>query len=89
MSAGSKIDPITAEVIRCGLFTIANEMGDTMIRTARTSTFSESHDFSNSIFDWQGRLVSLSDGLPIHMGASKFSIIEALKDLRMTFIRAI
>ncbi len=82
MSAGSKIDPITAEVIRCGLFTIANEMGDTMIRTARTSTFSESHDFSNSIFDWQGRLVSLSDGLPIHMGASKFSIIEALKDFK-------
>ena len=69
-----EVDPITAEVIRCGLHTIANEMGDTMIRTATTPTFSESHDFSTSIFDAQGRIIALADALPIHMGASKFSL---------------
>ncbi|RJP71383.1 MAG: hydantoinase B/oxoprolinase family protein [Candidatus Abyssobacteria bacterium SURF_17] len=74
------VDPITAEVIRCGLVTIANEMGDTMIRTATTPTFSESHDFSTAIFDGQGRIVALADALPIHMGASKFSVMAALKD---------
>ena len=73
------VDPITAEVIRCALHTIANEMGDTMIRTATTPTFSESHDFSTSIFDAQGRIVALADALPIHMGASKFSVTAALE----------
>jgi N-methylhydantoinase B len=74
-----EVDPITAEVIRCGLHTIANEMGDTMIRTATTPTFSESHDFSTSIFDARGRIIALADALPIHMGASKFSVTAALE----------
>ncbi len=73
-----EIDPITAEVIRCNLVTIANEMGDTMIRTATTPTFSESHDFSTSIFDARGRIVALADALPIHMGACKFSVMAVL-----------
>lgn len=74
----SGVDPITVEVVRCGLVTIANEMGDTMIRTARTPTFSESHDFSTSIFDSRGRIVALADALPIHMGACKFSVQAVL-----------
>ncbi len=77
-----EVDPITAEVVRCGLETIANEMGDTMIRTATTPTFSESHDFSTAIFDGKGRIVALADALPIHMGASKFSVMAALKEFR-------
>ena len=76
------IDPITTEVIRCSLVTIANEMGDTMIRTATTPTFSESHDFSTSIFDARGRIVALADALPIHMGACKFSVMAVLDDFR-------
>ena len=75
-----KVDPITAEVIRCGLVTIANEMGDTMIRTATTPTFSESHDFSTAIFDRLGRIIALADALPIHMGASKFSVMAVLEE---------
>ncbi len=78
----TKTDPITTEVIRCRLFTIANEMSETMIRTATTSTFSESHDFSTAIFDSEGRMISLADGLPMHMGASKFSVLEVLKDFK-------
>jgi len=76
----SEFDSITAEVIRCGLATIANEMGDTMIRTATTPTFSESHDFSTAIFDGGGRIIALADALPIHMGASKFSVMAALEE---------
>jgi N-methylhydantoinase B len=75
----SGLDPITAEVVRCALVTIANEMGDTMIRTATTPTFSESHDFSTAIFDGCGRIIALADALPIHMGASKFSVLAALE----------
>jgi len=77
-----QFDPITAEVIRYSLYTIANEMSDTMMRTATTSTFSESHDFSTSIFDGVGRMISLSDGLPNHMGACKYSVMEVLKDFK-------
>ena len=72
------VDAITTEVVRCGLVTIANEMCETMIRTATTPTFSESHDFSTAIFDGRGRIVALADALPIHMGASKFSVLAAL-----------
>ncbi len=75
-----EVDPISVEVIRGALVTIANEMGNTMIRTARTPTFSESHDFSTAIFDGGGRIIALADALPIHMGASKFSVMAALKE---------
>lgn len=78
----NKIDPITEEIIRCGLSTIANEMCNTMIRTATTPTFSESHDFSTSIFDGSGRMVALADALPIHMGACKFSVEAVLEKFR-------
>lgn len=78
----NETDIITAEIIRCGLATTANEMCDTMIRTATTPTFSESHDFSTSIFDDTGRMIALSDALPIHMGACKFSVMAALEEFR-------
>lgn len=74
----TKIDPITAEVIRCGLETIADEMGLTMTRTATNPNFSEGHDFSTAIFDYQGRMVALAQAIAIHMGAMKFSVQAAI-----------
>jgi N-methylhydantoinase B len=76
---GPALDPITAEVVRCSLETIADEMGVTMMRTATTPTFSESHDFSTAIFDWRGWMIALAQALPIHMGACKFSVLAALE----------
>lgn len=76
--AKKHIDPITAEVIRCGLETIANEMGITMTQTATTPIFSEAHDFSTAIFDYQGRMIALAQAITIHMGAMKYSVQAAL-----------
>lgn len=74
-----EIDPITAEIIRCGLEDIANEMGLTMTRTATTPIFSEAHDVSTAIFDAQGRMQALAQAIAIHMGAMKFSVQSALE----------
>lgn len=73
------IDPITAEVIRCGLETIADEMGITMMHTSRTPIFTEAHDFSTAIFDCQGRMAALAQAIPIHMGAMKYAVQAALE----------
>lgn len=73
------VDPITAEVIRCGLETIADEMGITMMHTSRTPIFTEAHDFSTAIFDYQGRMASLAQAIPIHMGAMKYAVKAALE----------
>lgn len=75
------IDPITVEIIRCALDNIADEVGIAMTRCAKNVNFSEAHDYSAGIFDYQGRIATLStiEAIPIHMGAAKFSVKAALE----------
>ncbi len=75
------IDPITVEIIRCALDNIGDEVGIAMTRCAKNVNFSEAHDYSAGIFDYKGRIATLStiEAIPIHMGAAKFSVIAALE----------
>ena len=78
-----KIDPITVEVIRGFLETVADEMSLTMKRTAVTPIFSESSDYSCAVMDGHARLIAQAlrtASLPVHMGAMKFSVQAVLQD---------
>ena len=53
---------------------ISRHMGWVMTRTARSTIFSQSHDFSCFIAGPDGTLVANADGLPIHTGGGGFAV---------------
>ena len=73
-------DSVSLAILQQRLDVIAREMGIIMQRTARSTIFSQAHDFSCFICDPEGRLVSQADGLPIHTGSGGFAVRGVLKD---------
>src|SRR5262252_7512308 len=73
-----KIDPVTAEVIRGALETIAFEMAIHVSRTATTPILNQSNERNATIMDWKGRLAALAVGIPqfmlSSMGPIQFSL---------------
>jgi N-methylhydantoinase B len=65
-----RIDPVTAEVIRGALETIAFEMAVHVSRTATTPILNQSNERNATIMDWKGRLAALSVGIPQFMLSS-------------------
>ncbi len=72
------VDPVTAEVIRGALETIAYEMSVHVSRTATTPLLNQSNERNATILDERGRLAALSVGIPqfmlSSMGPVKFAI---------------
>src|SRR5438477_1087916 len=77
--AAVKIDPITAEVIRGALETIAFEMAIHVSRTATTPILNQSNERNATIMDWKGRLAALAVGIPQFMLSSMGPIQFALE----------
>ena len=69
-AAKPKVDPITAEVIRGALETIAFEMAIHVSRTATTPILNQSNERNATIMDWKGRLAALAVGIPQFMLSS-------------------
>ncbi|MFL2931664.1 MAG: hydantoinase B/oxoprolinase family protein [bacterium] len=74
-----KIDPASLAIFQNQLDLISRQMGIIMQRTARSTIFSQAHDFSCFITDSLGQLVSQADGLPIHTGSGGFAVRGVLK----------
>ena len=53
---------------------ITKHMGWVMTRTARSTIFSQSHDFSCFVTTPDGTLVANADGIPIHTGGGGFAV---------------
>ena len=78
-TTATRIDPITLEVIRNGLTSVAREMGITLLRTSYSPILNEGKDFSTALFDGQGQMVAQMEGCPIHMASMGFAV-KALLD---------
>jgi N-methylhydantoinase B len=74
-----KIDPVTAEVIRGALETIAFEMATHVSLTATTPILNQSNERNATILDADGRLAALDVGVPQFMLSSMGPIRFALK----------
>lgn len=59
-----RIDPITTEVIRNALETIAEEMGDALRRTALSVVVKDMRDYSCAVFDAHGRMIAAALDIP-------------------------
>ena len=78
-SAPSVLDPVVLALMQNRLDQITRHMGWVMTRTARSTIFSQSHDFSCFVTTPDGTLVANADGIPIHTGGGGFAV-RALLD---------
>jgi N-methylhydantoinase B len=75
----SEIDPVTAEVIRGAMETIAYEMATHVSLTATTPILNQSNERNATILDARGRLAALSVGIPQFMLSSTLPVRFALE----------
>jgi len=69
-----ELDPVVLALMQNRLDQISLHMGWVMTRTARSTIFSQSHDFSCFITTPDGTLVANADGIPIHTGGGGFAV---------------
>src|SRR5699024_7591907 len=74
-----KIDGITLEVMKNALYTIAEEMGTTLIRTALSTNIKDRVDCSTAIYTKDGELVAQAEHVPLHLGLMPEVVKEVLK----------
>lgn len=60
-----KADPITMQVIRYAMEQVADEMGYTLVRTARSTIIKEIKDISCAVFDARGNTVAQAHHAPM------------------------
>lgn len=77
------IDPITQAVFRHRLEAIAEEMGETLGRTATAPNIKERRDYSCALFDARGRLVAQAAHIPVHLGSMPLSVAAAIESRPM------
>nr|WP_207191497.1 hydantoinase B/oxoprolinase family protein [Paracraurococcus ruber] len=70
-----QVDPITVEVIGSALSSIAEEMGEALVRASYSTNIKERRDCSTALFDLQGRTLCQAEHIPIHLG-SFIGIVE-------------
>jgi N-methylhydantoinase B len=63
------IDPITLEVIKNALTSVADELALIIMRTAYSNIVRDAFDFSTSVCDHEGKIVAQSLTNPNHLGA--------------------
>jgi N-methylhydantoinase B len=73
------IDPVTLEVVRHAVFSIAEEMRAIVMRSARSPVLKEAGDLSCALTDARGRLVAQGQDIPIHLGVMAFTVKEFLR----------
>jgi len=62
------IDPVTLEILRNQLESVATEMGHVLIRGAYSPNIKERQDCSTALFDASGRMVAQAEHIPVHLG---------------------
>jgi N-methylhydantoinase B len=72
-------EPITTEVIRHGLNSVANQMKRALVRTAFSPIIYEVLDFAVAIYDSQVRLLAQAPTLPMFMGRLSFAVEQAIE----------
>lgn len=73
-------DPILTAVMANRLDSVVREMTSTLMRTARSALINTGRDFSCSICTGESRLISVADGLPVHVFGSNLQA-ASMKEL--------
>lgn len=73
------IDPVTLEVIRNRLDSIAQEMQDALVRSGYSNIIKEGHDCSASLFNRNGELIAQATALPAQLGVLPPAVRRVLR----------
>ena len=73
------MDPVTMQVVRYALEQIADEMGYTMMRTARSTVIKEVLDFSCTLADAQARTIAQAHHVPMLLGSLDVTMKHVLR----------
>ena len=74
----SGVNPVTLEVVRNALASIADEMRVIIMRSARSPVIREAGDLSCVLTDARGRVIAEGRDHPIHLGVMAFTVKELL-----------
>ena len=78
----SRVDPITLGLIRNYLSSVADEMANTVIRTAYSTVIRDCMDFSTALCDREGRMISQGVTIPFQLGSIPFALKSTLNKYR-------
>ena len=77
---GSRLDPVTFEVLRNAFVQVCNEMALAVELSAYSLIISEGRDFSATLYDGEGRLVGQgANDLPSHAGTTPFTVRSTIE----------
>jgi N-methylhydantoinase B len=79
VSKSKKTDPSTLTFFANFFFSVAEEMGVTLMRTAYSANIKERRDYSCALFDGSGRIVAQAAHMPVHLGAMPMSVEAAIE----------
>jgi N-methylhydantoinase B len=72
------LDPIELQVITGALRAACEEMGATLIRSARSPNIKERRDCSTALFDARGEMVAQAEHIPVHLGSMPDAVAAVL-----------
>ena len=74
----NSIDPITLSLIRNSLSSIADEMANTIVRTAYSTVIRDCMDFSTALCDQHGQMIAQGVTIPLQLGSIPFALKATL-----------
>jgi N-methylhydantoinase B len=77
-------DPIELEIFKNLFYSIAEEMGAALRRTAFSPNIKERRDYSCAVFDGAGEVIAMGDHMPVHLGSMPMSVQAAIAACEMS-----
>ena len=68
-AAAGALDPITVEILGNAFSSIADEMGEALIRASYSTNIKERRDCSTALFDVEGKVLCQAEHIPMHLGS--------------------
>jgi N-methylhydantoinase B len=87
IAAATELSPITLEIVRNALYSIAEEMSVIVMRSARSPLLKEAGDLSSALTDAAGNLIAQGRDIPIHLGVMAFTVKEFLRRVPAASLR--
>lgn len=74
-----KLDPISLNVFISAFHAVAEEMGVNLLRSAHSTIIREARDCSCALLDWEGRIISEAEHIPVQMSSLSLPMQACLK----------
>jgi len=76
------LDPISFEILKNSLISIAEEMGVVLRKSSFSPNIKERRDYSCALFNASGQLVAQAEHIPVHLGAMPYSVQAVIKEFK-------